>query len=459
MQNTGKTGNKKSILLIYPFFKPKHDRSVFRFPPLGIAYIASSLRKAGHDVSILDCTFMDRDAALAKAMDIKAEIVGIYSMITMREDGIYFAKHLRGSAGLLSAGGPLPSAEPGAFLEYFDVVVKGEGERTMGELADAYERGADILKIPGIVFKDAAAPGGVRFTDSREFEPDLDSIRFPARELLPNGDYMAYGRKKYGYSITSVMTTRGCPFACEFCSSAVFGVSYRERSVENVLDEVEQALALGYDRIHFGDDVFTLKKERVMRFLRRRSSRRNLDFKWECLGRVDSMDAGTARAMKGAGCEKIYFGIESGNASVLRLMNKKITLSGARSAVEAAHGAGIKAGAFFILFYPGETDETVIATMRYAASLPLDYVSFTVPYPMRGTALYERVKDRKFTEWKQAGGFFSAHSLIFRADFSEFKMKFGIFKAALGFVLKKYLGGFAAAFFEKPTDFVLKLLR
>ena len=93
----------------------------------------------------------------------------------------------------------------------------------------------------------------------------LDRIPFPARALLPNESYIRYGKKKYGYSITTVMSTRGCPFRCEFCSNVVFGGSYRERSPENVVDEIDEVLALGYDRISFTDDVFTMKKERVIK--------------------------------------------------------------------------------------------------------------------------------------------------------------------------------------------------
>ena len=201
-----------------------------------------------------------------------------------------------------------------------------------------------------------------------------------------------------------------------------------------------------------------MKKERVAGFCGE-ILRRRIEFKWECLGRVESIDDNTARAMKSAGCDRIYFGIESGNDSVLKEMNKNITVSAARRAVEAAHGAGIKAGAFFILFYPGETDATVLNTLRFAMSLPLDYASFTAPYPIPGTALHEKMKGRNIREWKQPEGPVSAHRLIFDADFSEAKIKFGIMKGAVEFLVKKYLGNPAMKLVEKPTDLILKMMR
>ena len=135
------------------------------------------------------------------------------------------------------------------------------------------------------------------------------------------------------------MSTRGCPYDCEFCSNVVFGDSYRERSPGNVVDEIEEALALGYDRISFADDVFTLNRRRVIAICDE-ITRRRLRFSWECLGRVDSLDYETARAMREAGCFRIFFGIESGNDEILKLMKKQITTEQARSAVEAAHRRG-----------------------------------------------------------------------------------------------------------------------
>ncbi len=447
-----------SVLLIYPYFRPKHDRTTFRFPPLGLGYIASSLRGAGCKPKLLDCTFLDREDAMKQAMDADADIVGIYSMATMREESLRFARHLRGRCGLLIAGGPLPSADPGAFLGDFDAVVIGEGEQAAAEILKAYESGSDLRSIKGIAYRQN---GRAVLTPKRDLEDDLDKIAFPARDLFPNQMYIDHWKKRFGYSTTTVITTRGCPFSCEFCSNAVFGISYRERSEQNVLDEVEEALSFGYDRIHFADDVFTLNRKRLLRLCDEILSR-GLDFPWECLGRVDSVDRATAEAMKRAGCRRIFFGIESGDDSVLKLMNKKITTNDASRAIDAARSAGLKTGAFFILCYPGETDDTVLKTIKFASSLPVNYLSFTMPYPLPGTALYERVKDRIAKEWREPNSPFSDHVLVFKADFSEAKMKFAIIKGQIQFLIQRKLGPCAPLLqrpFETLTDEVFRLMR
>ena len=453
-----------SILLIYPFFKPRRDRSVFRFPPLGISYLAASLQKAGHEVHLIDCTFLDREEALKKALTIKAEVVGIYCMVTMLEDSQRFAELLRGNCKLLIAGGPLPTCDPEAFLDHFDVVVSGEGEETLLELLEVFNNGGELKQVAGIVFRTKSASltdGKVVYNAERAFIKDLDKIPFPARELLPNESYIQYGKKKYGYSITTVMSTRGCPYRCEFCSNVIFGGSYRERSPKNLVDEIETALALGYDRISFGDDVFTMKKERVSRICRE-IIQRGLHFQWECLGRVDALDDQMAKEMKESGCTRIFFGIESGDDRILQLMNKKITTDEARNAVEIAHQAGLQVGAFFILCYPGDTNASVLKTLRFATSLPLDYLGLSMPYPLPGTDLYKRTKDRISRGWNLDDSPFGSHVLIFNADFSEAKMWFAILKGHAQFKIKKRMGKLAPILlipFEKITDTVFKLLK
>lgn len=455
-----------AVLLIYPYFKPTRDRSVFRFPPLGISYIAASLQKAGHTVQLLDCTFLQRQEAMQIALQAKVAVIGIYCMVSMNEDCFWFAQQLRDHCHLLVAGGPLPTCDPEPFLDHFDVVVRGEGEQTMLELVGAFETATSLDSVSGIVFRSKEnLPGESRekycYSAQRPFTRDLDSIPFPARELLPNNNYIQYGKKKYGYAITTVMSTRGCPYHCEFCSNVIFGGSYRERSPKNVVDEIENALAFGYDRISFADDVFTMKRSRVVEICREIQAR-GLHFQWECLGRVDSLDYNTAVEMKEAGCRRIFFGIESGDDQILELMRKQITSERARQAVEAAHRARLEVGAFFILFYPGDTDESVLNTLRFATALPLDYLGLSMPYPLPGTALYERVRQQINRPWRPEESLFGSHVLIYKADFSEAKMWFGIIKGHVQFALKNRMGKVGQILFplfEKPTDILFKILK
>ena len=342
----------------------------------------------------------------------------------------------------------------------------------MVELLAAHESGADLGAVPGVVVPDAGARGGAGSrglaarrhaapAPPRPFAPDLDRLPFPARDLLPNAAYIRHGRRRYGSSVTTVMSTRGCPFACEFCSNVVFGESYRARSPVNVVDEIEQALALGYDRISFADDVFTLERDRVTAICDE-IHRRGLRFPWECLARVDSVDEELAREMRRAGCTRVYFGIESGNDDVLRLMNKRITAAQARDAVEAAHRAGLEVGAFFILFYPGETDDTVLETLRFAGSLPLDYLGLSMPYPLPGTALHERLRDRIRRDARPDGSYILNQQLTYDADFSALKMRLGIVKGHAEFEMRRRLGRLAPAalrLFQGPTDGLLRRLK
>jgi len=446
------------ILLIYPYFRPGHNRSAFRFPPLGLGYLASSLERDGYHPQILDCTFLTHEDAFQRANEAKADIVGIYSMVTMRSVSLMFAKRLRDQCDLLVAGGPLPSCDPSPFWDDFDLVVRGEGESAIAEIVQAYEAGSGYGKIAGLAYR---KEDRTIETPRRELQLDLDQIPFPARNLFPNRMYMDHWKKHFGYSATTVMTTRGCPFSCEFCSNAVFGTSYRERSSENVLNEVEEALALGYERIHFADDVFTLNKSRILRICKDISDR-GLDFKWECLGRVDSIERTTAAAMKRAGCDRILFGIESGDEATLRLMGKRISLGQAERAIEAARSAGLKTGAFFILCYPGENDDNVLKTIRFATSLPLDYLSFTMPYPLPGTRLFERVKSKAVRDWDGRTSMLSDHTLTFESEFSEAKMKFAILKGQVQFGLRKRLGRGAFLVnrpFEMLTNRVFRIMK
>jgi len=451
------------VTLVYPFFQPVKDNSIFRFPPLGLGYLAAALRKHDVEVQLVDCTFKNMKEVLTAVKRSKPQIIGIYSMFSMKKTSLQFARLLKDSCSLLVAGGPLPTLDPSDFLEIFDVVAVGEGEETMVELADCVAKDVPFSDVKGIAYKDA---GAVKFSAPRAFVADLDALTFPARELFDNDAYKAFYFKRFGYTTTPLMSSRGCPFSCDFCSRPVFGTSFRTRSPGNIVDEVEQIAELDYDRVWFADDCFTLNREHLMKVCDLLVQKR-IDVGWECLSRVDTLDLEVAQKMKRAGCVRVFFGIESGNDGVLAVMNKRITTVQARRAVFAAKEAGLQVGAFFIVGYPGESDGTVLDTVRFASGLPLDYLSFTLPYPIPGTALHERVKDNGdilVDDWEEPKNWsLIRHKLLYGSSFSETKLKFAIGKAQVQFFARKHMGNSAYGVigepFERLTDAAFRLMR
>jgi anaerobic magnesium-protoporphyrin IX monomethyl ester cyclase len=448
------------VVLIHPYFKPQVDKSLFRFPPLGVGYIASYLAQYGVEVQIIDCTFKTEADVVASIHNLKPQIIGIYCIIGIEGVTFKLARLVKDYCAILMVGGPYPTIAPNLFLDDFDLVVLGEGEQTVLEVAQNVKNGGDYREIPGIAYKNSE--NQIISTKPRQILQNLDSLPFPARDLYPNDMYQTHCRKSLSYTITPMITTRGCPFACDFCSRPISGKFYRERSKENVVDEIEEITSYGYDRIWIADDVFTYRKQYVIDICEEIISRK-LKCQWECLSRVDTMDVEMALKMQAAGCVRVFFGIESGNDTILRAMNKNINTEQAFSAVNIAKKAGLSVGGFFILGYPEETDNTILQTLRFAHSLPLDYLSFTFPYPFPGTGLYEKVKDKLLpVEWISSQQGQVKHKLVFKSQFSETKLKFAIFKGMAQFGIKKRLGQYdfgIAKIFATITDWIFRSMK
>jgi anaerobic magnesium-protoporphyrin IX monomethyl ester cyclase len=450
------------VTLVYPYFHPRVDTSIFRFPPLGLGYIAAYLQQQGISVEVVDCTFIKQKEAIRKIINSKPRIIGIQVMYSMKEKSLELAELLKEHCELLVAGGALPTTDPEAFLENFDVAVVGEGEQTMVEVVNQFMNGGDLSKIKGIVYREKDV-GQIKRTSPRGLNEDLDSFPNPSRDLFDNDSYKRFYCKKFGYTTTAIMTSRGCPFSCDFCSKPVFGNEFRTRAVANVVDEIEEVISLGYNRIWFADDCFTLDRNRLIGICDEIINRR-LKIGWECLSRVDTLDSETVDKMKRAGCVRMFFGIESGNDSILVLMKKQITIRQVREALFLCKNGGIKAGAFFIVGYPGENEKTVLETVKFASSLPLDYLSFTMPYPIPGTPLYERLNGEMFSnEWEEPKNIkLVKHKLLFNSDMSEHKLKFAIIKGMIQFYTRKYTGKNGYKLLGKPfetlTDTLYNLL-
>lgn len=448
------------VLLLNPYFNEELDKSIFRYPPLGIGYLAAVLRNNGFKVDIIDCTFSRMELVLDKVKEYSPKIVGIYSMVTINHHAVEIANKIRKDVELLVAGGPLPTLVPEHFLDIFDIVVLNEGEETILELVRKFINGDDWKETEGIAFKDNGSH--IVKTKKRAFQEDLDSIPFPARDLFPNQSYQKYWRILHGYTSTSMMTTRGCPYCCDFCSNPVFGQSYRERSAGNVYKEMVEIEKLGYDRVFFQDDCFTQNPNRTHE-LCDMLIENPIDLDWMCLSRADTLTKNLAEKMYQAGCRRIFFGIESGDPGILKIMNKQIIPRDAKAAIQNAASTGMETGAFFILGYPGETNESLLRTVNFSSKLPVDYLSYSFPYPIFGTGLYEKVRGKITNpEWRKQRGKSGRHQLLFKGVFSETKLRMAKYKGLIQHQLLRKHSSLRIAceyVFELLTNRFLSILR
>ncbi len=441
--------DRADVVLIYPQRAPQTGRH-WIMPSLGLMYLSAVLRRAGYSVRHIDHTFLERREVLEQVDRLQPAMVGIYCMITMQDEALSLAAQLRGRA-LTVAGGPYPSGEPEAFVDDFDLVAVGEGEETvleiMGHLDD--RRFEDVR---GLVFRRG---GEVVRTPARVRTRDMSHLPLPYRRDLPNAEYIRYWRRHWKDATTPLMATRGCPFRCDFCHKSVFGDLFSARPAPSVVAEMQEIAELGYDHVWMSDDLFTLNYNRT-RDLARAIEEAHLPLTWECLSRVTHVDRALFDQMARAGCKRIFFGIESGDETVLKEMKKGITPAQARAAVEACVAADIRAAGFFMVGYLGETTESLIRSINFSSSLPLDYVSYTIAYPLPGTGFYERVKERRQRgEWHKV----RHNRLLFNTDFSERKLRAAILKGAIQHRLNRMRLRPAARAFELATDPVLRALR
>ncbi len=437
------------VVLVYPQRAPRKGRH-WIMPSLGLMYLSASLRRAGYTVRHIDHTFMERREVLAEIDRLKPSVIGVYCMITMQDEAFSLAEQVRGRA-LTVAGGPYPSGEVEPFLDSFDLVAVGEGEETIVQIMEHLED-RRFEEIPGLAFR---RDGQVIRTEPRVRTKDMSQLPLPYRGDLPNQQYIDYWRRHWKDATTPLMSTRGCPFRCEFCHKPVFGDLFRSRPAESVIAEMEEIAELGYDHVWMSDDLFTLNYRRTMDLCREIEAA-ELPLTWECLSRVTQVDYDLFSQMRRAGCKRIFFGIESGDEGVLKQMAKGIKPEQAREAVEACVRAGIKAAGFFMVGYLGETQESLLRTIRFSSHLPLDYVSYTIAYPLPGTKFYSRVKERRQEgEWH----YIRHNRLLFNSDFSQRKLRFAIVKGAVQHKLRKLHMRPLASAFEVATDPVLRVMR
>ena len=380
--------------------------------PLNLGYLASTLRRAGHAVHMLDLNVQDISTLEQTLHELKPSVVGITAMSSSLCNAYRIAAAAKASAPgtFVVLGGCHASALPEETIgdcEALDAIVYGEGERTIVELCDALAKGASLEAIHGLVVRRDGKP--VR-TPPRELIDDLDSIPFPARDLVPMELYarqhVSRGFSRREMRIAELITTRGCPNDCTFCATHInYGHRVRFRSLDNVTAEIQECMKkYGVTHISVEDDTFTLKRELVeglCAFFAANS------LTWNCNARVNTVDYELLKQMRSSGCQKIAFGVESGSPELLKKIKKRITLDQVRQAVRDAKRAGIRYVEcdFMIGAHVDETLEDVEMTRTFINELKPDFMALAVMNPYPGTENFRTMIERGLlpakVDWSQ----------------------------------------------------------
>ncbi|MBC7112678.1 MAG: radical SAM protein [Candidatus Methanomethyliales bacterium] len=363
-------------------------------PPLGLAYVAAAVRKEGHDVSIIDSPALDiSHHKLGEILQRESpDVIGVTSTTPTIYDAmkaVTIAKDFCPDSITVLGGCHITSLPEDTLAECksLDIGVIGEGEATIVDLLRALETKKPLSEVDGIVYRNKEK---VVKTRPRRLIENLDEIPFPARDLLPLDRYTILGER---HRLGNILTSRGCPFRCIFCSSSQFyGRRFRARSPKNVVDEIEELISkYKIKSFEIVDDNFTVDKKRAIE-IAEEIIKRGLQIWWACGSRVDLISRELLQIMKKAGCGLIYYGIESGSERILSILRKGITLEQAKSAIKWAKEVGIEVMGSFIIGVPGETKEDVMKTIKFAKESGIDFAQFTAMTPYPGTEIYEIAK-------------------------------------------------------------------
>jgi radical SAM superfamily enzyme YgiQ (UPF0313 family) len=388
------------ILLTHGYFlsEDEKERQIMKpYPPLGLLYLSAYLKARGYSVEVYDSTFGERSELLQRFRSSPRGLVGIYTNLITRKSVLEIIGTAKQCGWTVVLGGPESANYPVEYLDAgADVVVVGEGETALTELlATLPILGPRRLQdVRGIFFKDES--GAATHTPERGKIRDLDLLPLPDREAIDHHKYLEVWRQRHGASSINLITARGCPYRCTWCSHAVYGYSHRRRSPANVVDEVVRIVErYNPDQLWYADDVFTISHPWLQRYaagLARRGIRR---LPFETITRADRLqNESTVEILRELGCYRIWLGSESGSQRILDAMERGVTVEQVRRATKLAQKHGIQVGMFLMWGYEGEEIEDIAATVEHVKQTDPDIFLTTVAYPIKGTPYFDTVSDR-----------------------------------------------------------------
>jgi anaerobic magnesium-protoporphyrin IX monomethyl ester cyclase len=387
----------------YLRFDPKLYEAMQPYPPLGSLYAAALLREANFSVALFDAMLAGSTDAWAAALrrhqpryavlfEDNFNYLSKMSLLRMREAAFDMITAAKTQGSRVIVAGSDMTDHPDLYLARgAEVVIVGEGDETLRELLRALESSASLETIAGLAYRDE--DGATRRTPPRPVIAHLDDLPFPAWDLVDGARYRALWRARHGYTSMNMVTTRGCPFHCNWCAKPIWGQRYNVRSPENVVAEMAWLKEhFQPDHLWFMDDIMGIRDRWIEEFADLLDAR-GLRIPFKSLNRVDLLLRGrTIPALARAGAQIVWVGAESGSQKILDAMEKGTTVEQIYAATRQLHAHGVKV-AFFLQFgYPGETREDIERTLQMVRDLMPDDIGISVSYPLPGTGFHEAVK-------------------------------------------------------------------
>lgn len=384
------------IFLTHGYFlqEDAKEQEIMRpYPPLGLLYVSGHLKREGFNAFLFDATFQSMSTLQDALLDKRPKILALYTNLMTKLNVLAIMKFVREKLPQcqLVVGGPDVTYNVENYLSNgAHYLILGEGEVTCQELcAHLLQSSESPDQVHGLAFlKD----GKVQKTAARTKVKELDQLAEPDRKSIDFRQYLEVWKKHHGKRTANISTQRGCPYTCKWCSTAVYGQSYRRRPAALVADEIEHLVnEYQVEALWFVDDVFTVSHKWLSQ-LHAEFRKRNLQIDFECITRAERLNDQVLQQLKEMGCFRIWIGAESGSQKIIDKMDRRVDINLVSQMIQGTQKMGMEAGTFIMVGYPGETLEDIKATAQYLRSAQPSVLTITKTYPIKGTSLYNEVE-------------------------------------------------------------------
>lgn len=384
------------VLLSHGYFliEDEKEKEIMRpYPPLGLLYVSAFLNQKNIKHEVFDSTYSSYNDLLRCIEKNQPKIIAIYTNLMTKIKVVQLLHEIHNNPKYghpkIILGGPDVTFNIKKYLNAgADYLVLGEGEETTYELCDALLNQRTINNIPGLAF---LHQGEVHKTIGRIKIKDLSELPLPNRDAIDVSNYLDTWKKHHGKSSMTMSTQRGCPYTCKWCSTAVYGQSYRRRPAKQVVEEMAM-IKEKYkpDAIWFVDDVFTVSHKWLAHFFDELKAQQ-VNIPFECITRAERLNKDLLRQLKEAGCFRIWIGAESGSQKIVDHMDRRVDVQQVKEVIQMTNEIGIESGTFIMVGYPTETMEDIKKTVKYLKEAAPSQFTITKAYPIKGTALYDEV--------------------------------------------------------------------